>query len=110
MRTNLIPRTRAVAWLALSARAFFTVIADDAPGWLKQAAAGSVPTYEKDVPGVVLFDEQQTIGRERQQGCHHRELCRPAADPRGRGLAIARAYYLVSSGKIKEIKAWIITA
>src|SRR5437868_83879 len=31
---------------------------DDAPAWLQQAAAAKVPAYEKDVPAVVLYNEQ----------------------------------------------------
>ena len=32
---------------------------DDVPAWLQQAAAQSAPVYAKDVPAVVLLDEEQ---------------------------------------------------
>lgn len=33
---------------------------DDVPAWLRQAAAASVPTYDKDVPAVVVNDEESS--------------------------------------------------
>jgi len=35
-----------------------SVFADDPPAWMRQAASASVPGYDKDVPAVVLHDEQ----------------------------------------------------
>jgi len=31
--------------------------ADDVPAWLKQVSTAPIPTYDKDVPAVVLYDE-----------------------------------------------------
>ena len=31
--------------------------ADEVPAWLKQVSAAPIPTYDKDVPAVVLYDE-----------------------------------------------------
>ncbi|HEY0658485.1 MAG TPA: hypothetical protein VGD05_08420, partial [Pyrinomonadaceae bacterium] len=36
-----------------------TIAGDGVPNWLRQAASANAPTYEKDVPAVVLHDEQQ---------------------------------------------------
>ena len=34
---------------------------DEVPSWLQQAVAIKVPTYDKDVPAVVLVDDSQTV-------------------------------------------------
>jgi hypothetical protein len=41
-----------------------SVLADEqAPQWLREASAQAVAGYDRDVPGVVLHDEQQvTLG------------------------------------------------
>ncbi len=41
--------------LIISANAF---AGDSAPSWLRQVASADVPGYAKDVPAVVLHDEQ----------------------------------------------------
>jgi len=97
--------------LTFTAVFFFSrayIIAGDAPGWLKQAATVTVPTYDKTVPAVVLQDEQQvTMGSDGKlvivENFAVRMLTRE-----GKGYAVARADYLVSSGKVRDIVAWII--
>jgi transglutaminase-like putative cysteine protease len=82
--------------------------ADDAPGWLKQAAAASVPTYEKNVPAVVLHDEEQvTLGSDGKLVTVDNYAVRMLTRE-GKRYAIARADYLVSSGKVRDIMAWIV--
>ena len=44
--------------LLLTAAPAALAAADEAPAWLQQAAAVKVPTYDKDVPAVVLRNEQ----------------------------------------------------
>jgi len=83
-------------------------IASDAPAWMKQAMTASIPSYEKDVPAVVLRDEEQvTVGDDGKivttQNYAIKMLTRE-----GRGMAIARGLYLVSSGKVRDIEAWLI--
>lgn len=106
MKIHLFPRSILGLFLLLGLS--FTALADDAPAWLKQAAAGSVPTYEKDVPGVVLIDDQQTSVATDSKVVTTENYAVRLLTREGRNLAIARKYYLVSSGKIKDIKAWII--
>ncbi len=54
--------TRPLASLIFAAAtllfATFTVSADDAPSWLRQAAQAPVPAYENDVDAVVLYREE----------------------------------------------------
>ena len=82
--------------------------ADDAPGWLKQAASVSVPTYEKDVPGVVLLDEEQVSVEGDNKIVTTDNWAIKILTREGRRFAIASGPYLVSSGKVKDIDAWMI--
>ena len=83
---------------------------DDAPAWLQQAAAMSVPTYEKSVPAVVLVnDHTDTVSEDgrvtRVYNYAVRILLRE-----GRGYALVGAPYHPDTSKVKEIRAWLIRA
>lgn len=80
------------------------------PQWMRQAASGATPTYEKDVPAVVLHDEQQvTLGANGGLVTVENYAVK-MLNREGRHHAIARAFYLVSAGKIRSIEAWLIRA
>ena len=85
-----------------------TAAADDAPAWLRQAASASVPTYEKDVPGVVLFDERTMSVSSDGKLVTTENYAIKILTREGRTLAKARNYYLVSFGKIRDIFGWVI--
>lgn len=90
--------------LAFSANAF----ADDAPSWLKQASSAQVQTYDKDVPAVVLYDEQQiTLGSDGKLTTVSNYAVKILVRE-GKDYAIARALYLVSSGNVRNIEGWLI--
>lgn len=93
--------------LALSATQF--ALADDAPpSWLRQAASIQVPTYEKDVPAVVLHEDQQiTLGTDGKLTTVSNYAVKILLRE-GRGFAIARAMYLVSAGNVRDIEGWMI--
>lgn len=81
---------------------------DPAPTWMKQATLAKLPTYERDVPAVVLHDEQQvTLGTDGRLVTTENYAVK-LLSREGRRFAIARAFYLVSAGKIRSIDAWII--
>ncbi len=78
------------------------------PSWMRQAASVTVPSYEKDVHGVVLLDEEiVTLGTDGKLVTTENFAVR-ILTREGKELASAVAYYLVSSGKIRDINAWII--
>jgi len=82
--------------------------ADEAPSWLKQAASQTPPLYEKDVAGVVLRNEEQVkLGGDGKLITTDNWAVRILTRD-GRRLAVAHAYYLVSSGKVQDISAWMI--
>ncbi|MGE3466864.1 MAG: DUF3857 domain-containing protein, partial [Pyrinomonadaceae bacterium] len=84
------------------------VRAGDPPTWLRQASAASAPGYDKDVPAVVLHDEQiVSLNSDGKQVTTQNYAIR-LLSREGRRYAIARAFYLVSAGKIKDIDAWIL--
>jgi len=69
------------------------------PAWMKQAAASAVPSYPKDVPAVVLHQEQQvTLGSDGKLVTVENYAVKLLSRD-GRNTAIARAFYLVSAGK-----------
>ncbi len=89
--------------------AFGTVAAGETPPpWLRTAASVTTPGYEKNVPAVVLHAEQHvTLGADGRLVTVENYAVRMLNDE-GRNYAIARAFYLVSSGKVREIEGWMI--
>lgn len=79
-----------------------------APVWLKQAAAVNVPTYAKDVPAVVLHDSQEvTLDAEGRLITTENHAIKILLRE-GRDLAAARAFYLMSFSRVRDINAWLI--
>jgi hypothetical protein len=82
--------------------------ADEVPQWLQQAVAIKVPSYDKEVPAVVLRKEQAVVvstdGRLMVTTTYAvRILTRD-----GRAFADALEVYLSKSSKINEMRAWLI--
>jgi hypothetical protein len=82
--------------------------ADEAPLWLQQAAAIKVPVYDKEVSAVVLRNDRAVVvsadGRLTTTTTYAvRILTRD-----GRGYADAGEVYLTNSGKVNDIRAWLI--
>jgi len=82
--------------------------ADEMPSWLQQAVAIKVPSYDKDVPAVVLADESQmTIGSDGKQNESYNYAVR-ILDREGRGYAAGQVSYIPNISKVKEFRAWLI--
>ena len=81
---------------------------DDTPQWVQQAAAIKVPTYDKDVPAVVLVDEATVTvsadGRTNQVYNYAVRILRRE----GRDYAVAHVGYIPDIGKVKEFRAWMV--
>src|SRR5258706_12090092 len=102
-------------WLLLLAVAFASVLApnakgggSDVPGWLRQAAIATPPAYEKDVPAVVLLDEEQVSLSGDGKLVSEDNYAIKLLTREGRHFAMAQAYYLASTGKVRDIMAWTI--
>lgn len=102
----LLPGLLTVLFLAVPATA--SVPGDETPAWVQQAAAIKVPAYEKDVPAVVLIDEQATTVDSDGRTTEVFNFAIRILQREGREYAVARAGYNPESGKIKDFKAWLI--
>ena len=80
---------------------------DDAPNWLKQAASVNTPIYKKDVPAVVLLDEEK-VTLDDGKVVTVENFAVKILTREGRGYAMASAFYLNSFGKIRDMDAWVI--
>src|SRR6059036_325109 len=101
-------RLLGLGFLILIATVTIKAAGDDVPAWLQQAAAISVPAYEKDVPAVVLVNEQRiTVSDDGRvvitRSCAVRILLRE-----GRDEARASAVYQTDTGKVRELRAWML--
>lgn len=81
---------------------------DKAPSWLQQAAKTAVPSYDKEVPGVILRNEENVTLNSNGKLVTVEKFAVKILTREGKNLAVARARYLVSSGKVKNINAWLI--
>ncbi len=81
---------------------------DDAPAWLRQAANLTIPTYDKDVTAVVLVDDGTISVSDDGRTVKVYNFAVRILRPDGRGYAQARVGYVPESGKVKELRAWLI--
>ena len=102
---QLVLAILAVFLFAVSASA---AVGDDTPAWVQQAVTLKVPTYEKDVPAVVLVQESTTTigsdGRINEVYNHAIRILRRE----GREYATGVVGYIPDIGKVKEFRAWLI--
>ncbi|HKR02499.1 MAG TPA: DUF3857 domain-containing protein [Pyrinomonadaceae bacterium] len=95
-----------LALLVLSSSA--ALAGDEVPAWLQEAAARKAPAYDKDVPAVVLLDESvMTVGEDGRITTTSTYAVR-ILKREGRDEAVAREAYATDSGKVREMKAWLI--
>ncbi|HZH33076.1 MAG TPA: DUF3857 domain-containing protein [Pyrinomonadaceae bacterium] len=83
-------------------------VGDEAPAWLTQAAAATAPPYAKDVPAVVLHDEGQTTISNDGKIVNVTTFAVRILTRVGRGTAQAVAGYATDTGKVREMRAWLI--
>jgi Domain of Unknown Function with PDB structure (DUF3857)/Transglutaminase-like superfamily len=95
-------------FLLLAAAPAALAATDEAPVWLQQAAAVKVPSYDKEVPAVVLRNEKAvTIGEDGRVNYVTTYAVRILTRD-GRGYAEATEMYLTNAGKVREMTAWLI--
>jgi hypothetical protein len=81
---------------------------EEAPPWLQQAAALKVPTYDKEVSAVVLRTEENIVLNSDGRLITNTIYAVRILSREGRGYADAVEMYLTQSGKISEMRAWLI--
>jgi hypothetical protein len=89
----------------MSATAF---AGDDVPSWLKQVASAPTPSYGKEVPAVVLWDESRVTVDEDGKVSTVDFYAVRILTREGRKQAVARRVYNTDSGKVREMRAWLI--
>ena len=97
-----------VALLALGVHA--RAASDDVPAWLQQAAAQTVPAYDKKVPAVMLRKERNVTVTADGRVTTVTNYAVRVLTREGRDYAVARQLYLTDTGKVREFKAWLIRA
>lgn len=94
--------------LIFASPAAATAPGDETPAWVQQAIEIKVPSYEKDVPAVVLVDESRTtIGSDGKQNETYNYAIR-ILRREGRGAAAGDVSYIPNISKVKDFRAWLI--
>ncbi len=82
--------------------------ADDAPPWLRQAAASATPGYRASVKAVVLLDEARVLVEEGGKITTTRRRAVRILTREGREEASGRVVYQTGTGKVKGMRGWMI--
>ena len=104
----MLSRTLALSVLLLALSAPALAAGDDVPAWLQQAATVAAPVYAKDVPAVVLHDEQQVTVNPDGRITRTTNYAVRILTREGRFLAEAHEAYETDTGKVRELRAWLI--
>jgi hypothetical protein len=83
--------------------------ADDAPGWLQQAASVTPGTYERSVNAVVLLKEETVSLDGSGRLVTSDKYAVKILTRQGRKEAVAIAPYLSNFTAVKDFQAWLIT-
>lgn len=94
--------------LMLAAPALAAPAGDEAPAWVQQAASIKVPTYDKDVPAVVLVDESNTTISSDGKVTEVYNYAIRVLRREGREYADASVGYIPEISKVKEFRAWLV--
>src|SRR5205085_10724390 len=82
---------------------------DDVPAWLRQAAGASVPAYERDVPAVVINNEESiTVSADGSVTTVTTYAVRVLTRAGAAWAGAAEHYETDSGGKVLEMRAWLI--
>src|SRR5687767_15800686 len=84
------------------------VAGDEAPVWVQQAATIKVPSYDKEVPAVVLVNERITTVDSEGRITDVYNYAVRVLQREGRQYALGHVVYIPDSRKVKELRAWLI--
>jgi Domain of Unknown Function with PDB structure (DUF3857)/Transglutaminase-like superfamily len=97
-----------LAFVVASTLPPFACAAEDAPAWVREAAATAMPKYDAKVPAVVLLNEQHlTVDDNGRRTCTTRRAVRVLSRD-GREYARAAEIYLTGTGKVRELHGWLV--
>lgn len=80
---------------------------DEVPGWATQAVSAPAPSYDKDVPAVVLYKEQTMNLNSDGMITTTTNYAVRLLKRDGKAFAEAHALYLQSSSKVRDLRAWL---
>ncbi|MGA2595104.1 MAG: DUF3857 domain-containing protein [Bryobacteraceae bacterium] len=81
---------------------------DDVPSWLREYSSAKAPAYSPHVPAVVLFSEQAvTVDESGRVVTSDRKAIR-ILTREGRKEAVAGQIYVMNTGKVRDLRAWLI--
>jgi transglutaminase-like putative cysteine protease len=82
--------------------------ADQAPPWLREAAAVATPQYAQGSPGVVLAQEEDVAVEDGGRIVATTRFAVRILTAEGRSAAAAYKVYLTGTARFREIRAWLI--
>ena len=82
--------------------------ADDTPPWLKEAAAIPTPDYAKKASAVVLLDEEALTVEEGGRFTVVSHYAARILTSQGKSAASASKVYITTSGKVRDLRAWLL--
>ncbi|MGO9097059.1 MAG: DUF3857 domain-containing transglutaminase family protein [Bryobacteraceae bacterium] len=82
--------------------------AEEAPSWLRDAAAAPKGAYAAKVPAVALLDEEQITVDETGRTLRRYRYAMRILNREGREHAVARCYYDTSGSRVREFHAWML--
>ncbi|HKS09241.1 MAG TPA: DUF3857 domain-containing protein [Pyrinomonadaceae bacterium] len=94
--------------LLLVAPAKASVAGDEAPVWVQQAATLKVPSYEKEIPAVVLLNERITTIDSDGRITEVVNYAVRVLQREGREYAAGHVVYATDGGKVRELRAWLV--
>ncbi|HEU4507749.1 MAG TPA: DUF3857 domain-containing protein [Pyrinomonadaceae bacterium] len=99
---------RIIIVLMLAVPALAAPAGDEAPSWVQQATSIKVPSYDKDVPAVVLVEESNTTISSDGKVTKVYNIAIRILRREGREYAVAGVGYNTEFSKVKEFRAWLI--
>ncbi len=78
------------------------------PDWLRQAAALALTDAQKSSPAVVLLDEEASTVSASGEMKTRRRYAAKVMTVEGREAASLREVYLTDTGRVKEMRGWVI--
>ena len=83
-------------------------LAADAPGWFKEVATSQLPAYEAKVPAAVLLNEESVTLDGTGKQLRSMRYALKVLTKDGAKDASNAVYYHTDTGKVKDMKAWLI--
>src|SRR5262245_44169221 len=96
-------------WMTLACSATLFA-ADDTPGWLKEMSTVAVPPQSAKVSAYVLLDEEAITVEPTGRKISVKRKAIKILNAEGRKYGRAVEHYLNGSSKVRDLKAWVITA